>query len=96
MEIKWWYVGLIIALVLSGAISLFATSSPDGLERVAEDIGFIEEGEEEEVMEAPMPDYAISEIEDETLSASLAGLIGTVVIFLIVIGIGRALRGTDE
>ena len=34
--------GLVAALVIAALISPFASSSPDGLERVAEDLGFID------------------------------------------------------
>mgnify|MGYP001233298815 FL=1 len=35
----WWVLGLGIALLVAGVISRFASSAPDGLERVAEDHG---------------------------------------------------------
>ena len=85
-----------IALIMAGAISLFASSNPDGLERVAEDIGFLETGEGHEAIEAPMPDYVIPGIENEVLSASLAGLIGTVIMFLLAIGLGKALKKREH
>jgi len=33
-------IGLLIAIIIAGIIALFASSSPDGLERVAADKGF--------------------------------------------------------
>ena len=33
--------GLLASLLLAGVASFYASSSPDGLEKVAEDIGFI-------------------------------------------------------
>jgi len=77
---------------MAAVISLFASSSPDGLERVAENLGFIEHGEGHEVMESPMPDYAIPGIENETVAASLAGLSGTLIMFLMVYGVGSLLK----
>ena len=41
MKLKWWYVGLLIALGLA-IISPLASAWPDGLERVAEDQGIID------------------------------------------------------
>ena len=92
MALKWWHIGLIIALVLAGVVSLFASSFPDGLERVAIDHDFIELGEGNEVMHSPMPDYIVPGISNETLAASLAGLIGTLMMFGLVYGIGKALK----
>ncbi|HIH36605.1 MAG TPA: hypothetical protein HA232_01695 [Methanocellales archaeon] len=95
MNMKWWHIGLIIALVLAGGVSLFASSSPDGLERVAIDHDFIELGEGHEVIRSPMPDYVVPGISNETLAASLAGLIGTLMMFGLVYGLGKVLKGTS-
>ena len=78
--------GLAIALFLAIFISPFASSDPDGLEKVAKDKGFIEhaEGEGATLWESsPIPDYAIPGIKNEKIATGLAGLIGTVIIFLI-------------
>ncbi len=91
MGLKWWHAGLIISLVIAGVISLYASSSPDGLERIAEDKGFSSKGKE--VIRSPMSDYAIPGISNFKLAASLAGLIGTLLIFLLMYGIGKALKG---
>ena len=99
--------GLSVALAV--LVSPGASSSPDGLEKVAEDKGFLEKAEETEPVwnNAPIPDYAVPgltetvEVEDEEtglteereeptrLATALAGLIGTVAVFLI--GWGLAL-----
>ena len=97
MKNKFWIYGLGIALLMGCVISLFASSHPDGLERVAIDLfGGEEELEEsiegKEVMHSPMPDYVVLGIENETLAASLAGLIGVLLMFVLVIGIGKLLK----
>lgn len=83
---------MLVSVVMATVISLFASSSPDGLEHVAENLGFIEHGEGHEVIESPMPDYAILGIENETIAASLAGLSGTLIMFLLVYGVGSLLK----
>jgi cobalt/nickel transport protein len=87
-------VGLVVALVLGVALSPFASSHPDGLERVAEDKGFI--GKSEQVFGgSPMPDYTVRGANSEASSTRLAGLIGTVTAFGGGVGIAvliRALR----
>ena len=92
MADKFWIYGLIISLLLAGLVSLYASSDPDGLERVAEDIGFLHLGEGEPAVSSPMPDYVIPGIADETLSASLAGIVGTLVMFGIGVGLGMVMR----
>jgi hypothetical protein len=89
IRVKWWHIALILCLVLV-FFSPLAASSPDGLEKVAEDKGFIEEAHE-----APfqvIADYMFPGIENEALATILAGLIGTSGIFVITYGIARLLR----
>ena len=89
---RYWIFGLVMALAMAMFISLYASPEPDGLEKVADDLGFLEHGEGNEVIESPMPDYVIPGLGNETVAASLAGLIGTVMVFGIGIGAGRILR----
>jgi cobalt/nickel transport protein len=92
MKDKYWIIGLVAAIFIAGFISLYASPEPDGLERVAEDHGFLEKGEGQEVFESPMPDYILPGIENEQLAASVAGIIGTLIIFGLVLGVGTALK----
>ena len=91
---KWWHYGVIVCVIIAGFISLFASGLPDGLEKVAEDEGFAE-GAEESSFEV-MPDYVIPGIESDSISASLAGVVGVLAMFLLAYGVGKLLRGNDE
>lgn len=89
IRIKWWYIALALCLALV-LFSPLASSSPDGLEKVAEDKGFIEEAHE-----APfqvIADYMFPSVENEALATILAGLIGTAGIFVITYGAARLIR----
>jgi len=93
---KLWIFGLAAALIMGGIISLFASPEPDGLERVAINLFGGEDKLEEhtaQIFNSPMPDYIIPGIENETLAASLAGVIGVLIIFAIVIVTGKFLKG---
>ncbi|MGW1544502.1 energy-coupling factor ABC transporter permease [Streptomyces sp. NPDC002309] len=68
--------GLAASLVLAGIVSFYASASPDGLERVAEDKGFLASAEEHHYAESPLADYGVSGIGDARLSGGLAGVIG--------------------
>ena len=97
MDKKWKYlliVGTLLSLVLAFMLSPYASESPDGLEKVAEDKEFIEQAEGTEVWEgAPMPDYSVPALgEDNPMGTRLAGLIGTIVVLLVGLGIGYALK----
>ncbi|MFH1994168.1 MAG: PDGLE domain-containing protein [Nitrospinota bacterium] len=73
--------GLAIALFLAIFLSPFASPHPDGLERVAEEKGFLERGEITQVVSSPIPNYAWPNIENEALATALAGLAGTLIVF---------------
>ena len=86
---KWWQTGLITCLLVA-CLSPLASSSPDGLERVAEDKGFIGLGQE-----APfqiIADYVFPGIETEAVATILAGLIGTLILFGVVYGMAWLLK----
>ncbi len=73
---------LAVAVLLGVALAPFASSSPDGLEKVAADRGFLEAGRLAPVQEsAPVPGYAFPGVEDPRLATALAGLAGTLVVF---------------
>ncbi len=84
--------GLVIALICAGIISLFASSFPDGLEKVAEKLGFLEKGEGEPVLKSPIPDYALPGIKNEKLATSIAGIIGTLLVFAVSYGTAEIIR----
>jgi cobalt/nickel transport protein len=87
------WVGLGICLLLALFLSPFASPSPDGLEKVAETKGFAEKGGSWKLWRhAPFSDYAIPWIKNEKVSTALSGLIGTLAIFFIVIGIGKLVK----
>lgn len=84
---------LLVALAVAVALSPFASSNPDGLERVAEDKGFLERGEGKEVITAPIPDYLLPGVENERLATAAAGFVGTLVTFGVTYGVARLMAG---
>lgn len=69
-------IGLLVALLLAGVVSGFASSSPDGLEKVAEDKGFIDTAQDHGLADSPVADYGVAGVENARLSGGLAGVIG--------------------
>jgi hypothetical protein len=67
-----------VAVGLATAVAPFASSSPDGLERVAQQHGFAEHGRERG--DSPVPGYAFPGIHDERLATGAAGFTGTIVV----------------
>lgn len=82
---------LAAALVVAGLLSPFASSFPDGLERVAEDLGFISRAEGIEVISAPIPDYVFPGISNEGVATAVAGILGTLVVFGAAYGVGKVI-----
>jgi cobalt/nickel transport system permease protein len=88
--------GLIVTLGLAFFVSPLASSSPDGLEKVAIDQGFDDTAEDHALAEGPLADYGVEGVEDEGLSTGLAGIVGVAITFglgMIVFGALRAMRG---
>ena len=82
---KWgWLIlaGLLLAVVLATLASPFASPWPDGLEKVANKLGFGKKAEEiKPLLSAPIPDYALPGVRRQGLATALAGLIGTLMVF---------------
>ena len=89
MNKKWWLIALIFCLILA-TISPLASSSPDGLEKVAEDKGFIDvaQGAPFEII----ADYVFPGIENEALATVLAGWLGTLILFGIAYGLAWLIK----
>ncbi len=83
---------LLAGLAVASLLSPFASSWPDGLERVAEDKGFLERGENS-VLGSPVPDYSWPGVRHEGLATSLAGILGTMMVFGVGWVVQRALAG---
>lgn len=84
--------GLLIALALAVLFSPFASPWPDGLERVAQEEGFIEKGEVKPAVASPVPDYLWPGMKSEKIATSLAGAAGTLAAFALVYCLAKLLR----
>ena len=85
-------VGLVLSLVLAGGASYYASSQPDGLEKVAGDIGFLDSAEESAVEDSPLAGYGVAGVENERISGGLAGIIGVASTAAVSFGLFYALR----
>jgi PDGLE domain len=86
---RWWLVGIAISVLIVVVLAPRASSDPDGLERVAEDTGFI--GQAQNVVAGLFGDYAIPGIDDPAVSTVLSGLLGLAIILGLVFLLGRVL-----
>jgi cobalt/nickel transport protein len=74
-----WIGGLAVTLLLAGVLSFYASSSPDGLERVAQTYGFGETAIDSAVAGSPLSDYSVRGLSSDRAAVGLAGVIGVVV-----------------
>jgi hypothetical protein len=88
------YTGIILVGVgIALAITLFspwASSHPDGLEKVAEDKEFLDHAEESPKYEI-IPDYQFPGVENERVATVLAGITGVLVVAAVMLGLGMIL-----
>ncbi len=85
------FAGVAVAAIVAFVLSPFASSAPDGLERVAVDHAFADHASEVAPATAVLPDYAVSGVTSEGWSTAFAGLVGTFATFAIGAVVGLAL-----
>lgn len=83
--------GLLVALGLAVFVSPFACGWPDGLEKVAEKLGFEHSAAEAALLSSPLPDYAVPGLQSAVFSTIIAGCVGTVAAFILAYVLARAL-----
>ena len=86
-------IALALAVGLATAVSPFASPNPDGLEKVAEQKAFLDQGKLHSLQQdSPIPDYAFPGIENERVATGVAGFVGTLGVFAIGWGIASLAR----
>jgi cobalt/nickel transport protein len=73
-------------------VSHYASSSPDGLNRVAQDKGFAATQREHAAGDGPFAGYHTRGVDDGRLSGGLAGVVGCVVVLTLVGGLTLLVR----
>lgn len=84
------------SVVVAGALSYYASSHPDGLEKVAEDTGFLDTAKDSAVSNSPLADYGIAGLDNERLSVGLSGVIGILVTGLVAYAIFAAAKRLNK
>jgi hypothetical protein len=91
--------GLLVAIGLAMLVSGFASGSPDGLDKVAEDHGFAANAKQHLFENGPLAGYAVKGVNGDRLSTGISGLIGVLVTFgvgLALFALLRAMRSGDD
>jgi cobalt/nickel transport system permease protein len=84
--------GLVVAVALATFVSPFASSSPDGLEKVAADKSLDTDVEDHALADGPLADYGVAGVDNERVGNGLAGLIGVAVTFAVGFGLFAAVK----
>jgi hypothetical protein len=85
-------VGLAMALLVAGILSSYASSAPDGLERVAADTGLEQVAAGHPADASPLAGYEVRGVDNPRLSGGLAGVVGTLTVLMLAGGLFVALR----
>ncbi|MFM2106265.1 MAG: hypothetical protein RL338_1297 [Chloroflexota bacterium] len=86
---RWWIAGVLIVVAVVVVLAPLASGDPDGLERVAADLGFLDRSGN--LLPGLLGDYAIPGIDDPTVSTILSGLLGAAVVGGGLVLLGRLL-----
>jgi PDGLE domain len=84
--------GLLFAFGLAAFASPFASSKPDGLDKVAADHGFDAAAREGATADSPLAGYAVKQVDNEKVSKGSAGIVGVAVTLLVAIVVFATLR----
>lgn len=80
---------LLVALAIAVLLAPLASQWPDGLEKVAERLGFADRAEVAPAVAAPVPDYQVPGVARASVSTALAGVLGTILVFVLLYGVAR-------
>ncbi|NRQ30727.1 cobalt ABC transporter permease [Nonomuraea sp. NN258] len=80
--------GLVLTLLLAGIVSFFASGDPDGLERVAEDKGFLDRATDHLFGSSALADYG----DVGGIPVGAAGVLGVVIMLIVAGGVAYAVR----
>ncbi|AUS99631.1 cobalt transporter [Nostoc sp. CENA543] len=90
-QMRGWVVPVVSIVLIAGVLSLVASAWPDGLEKVAEELGFIKLAEQVRIsVPTPLADYGIEGL--GIIGTSIAGLLGAAVCFAVAFGIAKVVQ----
>lgn len=90
---RFWIAGFVVALLIAGVGSYYASSHPDGLEYVAGETGFLDSADDDPATTgSPFEDYGTKGVDNERLSGGIAGVAGVLLTLLIGGGLFHVLR----
>lgn len=93
VSFKWVALGIVVvALILAGVVSYYASAHPDGLMHVAGKTGLLDHASKHGTADGPLAGYDTKGVDNARLSGGLAGVIGTVVVLVVAGGLVLLVR----
>lgn len=87
---------LVVALLIAGVGSFYASGHADALQHVAGELGFLDRAEQSPADGGPLAGYSTKGIEDARLGGGLAGVAGSLLVLAVAFGLFRVLRRRDD
>ena len=87
-----WLACLLVALLVAGVGSYYASAHPDGLAYVAEQAGFGGRAASSATADSPLAGYQTRGVQDPRLSGGIAGVAGVLVVLTLTGGLVLLLR----
>lgn len=88
--------GLVVALLLAGVVSYYASGDPDGLTKVSEDKGFADTETEHGAADSPLAGYSTEDVDNERVSGGVAGIVGVLVVLGVGTGVAYVVRRREH
>lgn len=85
-------IGLVTSIFVAAIISFYASGHPDGLEFVAEQVGFLNTAKDSAVAGSPLAGYSFAGLDNERISAAIAGIIGVLLTAVVSFGLFSFLK----
>jgi hypothetical protein len=90
-------IGLLVTLVVAVIVSQFASSSPDGLEHVADQQGFAANATDHDLSDSPLADYGDNLTGNSGVNTAVAGAAGVLITLALGYGVfWLVARRSDE
>jgi hypothetical protein len=87
---------LLVCAVIAGGFSFYASSNPDGLEKVAADQSLDVNAKDSLTADSPLSDYGVNGVENDRLSVGASGLAGVVIVGVAGLGLYFWVRKSES
>ena len=84
--------GIVVALLIAGVASYYASADPDGLTKVADEKGIATAEREHGAADGPLAGYETKGVDDARLSGGMAGVVGSLTVLLVAGGVVLLVR----